>query len=313
MLSDLDVRFVVSPRSDVAAAWPVALRAQAEGPDGQPAFIYELAGEEVLARVLGPEPAVVPPEPSAPAFRDGERSTYEVFWDGAGTQVAAGTIVLAVDRADQHDPLLPVWLSAHAREAVAWRVTVSLETAPWFSRFFEAQDRFTTWTTSRLLPLAHRRQIQEGRRRADQSVAFDDEGRAVVVLPPDAESTDAGPRVRVPASVRDPIAAFLLLRSVPLSAGADLKLPVADMGRVLTLETGPLAAETIEWRGQRVETLRLRPVLAQRVPRRAPPVIDVWLAGAYDWRPLRAVVEAGFGRVRLELVATEADARKDAS
>lgn len=311
MLSDLGVRFVVTAMPDVGTAWPLVQRAHLADAHGSPTHVYEVADEATLERVLGPEPGVVPPEPSTPAFRAGERSTYEVFWDGAGAQVAAGTIVLAVDAARADDPLLPAWVSPAQREALAWRVTVSLETAPWVARFFEAKDTFTTWTTTRLLPVAHRRQIHEGRRRVDQSVAFDDQGRGVVVLPPDAASLDAGPRVRVPATVRDPIAAFLLLRAVPLAPGDEVRLPVSDMGRVLTLETGPLAADTIEWQGRRVEALRFRPVLAQRVPRRAPPVIDVWLARDQGWRPVRAEVQAGFGRVRLELVATEAGPQRD--
>jgi hypothetical protein len=311
MLSDLGVRFVVSPLPDVAAAWPMHLRASLQGTDGQPAFVYELADDATLERVLGPEPGVVPPEPSTPAFRDGERSTYDVFWDGAGTQIAAGTVVLAIDAARPDDPLLPAWVSAAQRGTLAWRVTATLETAPWVARFFEAKDTFTTWTTSRLLPVAHRRQLHEGRRRVDQSVAFDDEGRGVVVLPPDAASLDAGPRVRVPATVRDPMAAFLLLRAVPLSPGHEVQLPVSDMGRVLTLETGAPAADTLEWQGRRMDAVRLEPVLVPRVPRRAPPDIAVWLAPALEWRPIRAEVEAGFGRVRLELVATEAGGERE--
>jgi hypothetical protein len=44
-------------------------------------------------------------------------------------------------------------------------------------------------------------------------------------------------------------------------------------------------------------------VLAQRVHRRKPPAIDLWLGhDEHDRLPLRAEVEAGFGRVRLELV-----------
>ncbi len=311
MLSDLDVRFVVTPTPGLATAWPLTERASLADREGRTVFVYEVADAERLEATLGAEPGVVPPEPMAPSFRAGERSTYDVFWDGAGTQVAAGTIVLAIDAARGDDALLPSWVSETQRNDVAWRVSVRLETAAWVSRFFDAQDTFTTWTTARLLPVAHRRQIREGRRRVDQSVAFDNEGRAVVVLPSDAGSLDAGPRVRVPATVRDPIAAFLLLRAVDLEAGAAVSLPVSDMGRTLTLETGEVAADTIQWRGRPIETLRFTPVLSQRVPRRAPPQIDVWLARDDRLRPVRAVVDAGFGQVRLELVSTETDVASD--
>lgn len=311
MLSDLDVRFVVTPQAGLAAAWPLTERASWVDEAGRSMVVYEVGDADVLERTLGAEPGVVPPEPAVPAFQAGERSTYDVFWDGGGTQVAAGTVELSIDAARPDDALLPSWVSAAQREAIAWRVSVRLETAPWVSRFFEAEDTFTTWTTSRLLPVAHRRQIREGRRRVDQSVAFDDEGRAVVVLPPDAVSLEAGPRVRVPATVRDPMAAFLLLRAVDLVAGATVRLPVSDMGRALTLETGTVAADRIQWRGRTVDTLRFTPVLAQRVRRRAPPEIDVWLARDDRLRPIRAVVDAGFGQVRLELVATETDVPRD--
>ncbi len=313
MLSELDVRYVVTAAPGVAAAWPVALRADLDAADGSRVYIYEVADADTLERTLGAEPGVVPPEPVQPAFADGERSTYDVYWDGAGTEVAAGTVHVAIDRADSDDPLLPAWVSADARARLAWRTSVTLQTAPWISRFFEARDTFTTWTTDRLLPVAHRRQIHEGRRQLDQSVAFDDDGRAVVVLPPDATTLDAGPRVRVPATVRDPIAALLLLRALPLEAGDSVHLPVSDMGRGLTLQTGTIAADTIEWRGQTIEALRVAPVLTPRVQRRAPPRIDVWLGRELGLRPVRVEVSAGFGVVRLELRAIEADPPESAS
>lgn len=307
MLSELDVRYVVTPRAGLSAEWPLHVRADLAAIDGGRMYVYEVAGADALERTLGTEPGVVPPEPVQAAFADGERSTYDVYWDGAGAAVAGGTIHVAIDRARPDDALLPAWVTSEQRALLVWRTSVTLQTAPWVSRFFEARDVFTTWTTSRLLPVAHRRQIDEGRRQVDQSVAFDDEGRAVIVLPPDATTLEAGPRVRVPATVRDPIAALLLLRALPLAAGQDVQLPVSDMGRGLTLQTGTMQADTIEWRGRTLEVLRVAPILTPRVQRRAPPRIDVWLSRALGWRPVRVHVSAGFGVVRLELRATEDD------
>jgi hypothetical protein len=301
MLHDLQVRFVVAPVAGLEASWPLQARAALADHAGAPVHIYEVADEEALRAALGEEPAVSPPPPGTPAFRAGERARYDVFWDGAGTAVAAGTVLLRVDAADPADDLLPAWLDADARARLVWRVAVEVETRPWMARIFEARDVFVTWADAGLLPVAHRRIIREGRRRVDQSVAFDAAGRSVTTLAPDETALDAGLRVRMPPEVRDPLTALLLLRAVDLGEG--VRLPMTDMGRLLTLETGPITSETIEWRGTPTRTWRLQPVLAQRVHRRKPPAIDLWLGrDEHDRLPLRAEVEAGFGRVRLELV-----------
>ncbi len=124
------------------------------------------------------------------------------------------------------------------------------------------------------------------------------------VVPPAALSVEAGPGVRAPQDHRDPLAAFLLVRTLALVPGMQLAIPVNDMGRNLTLQSGPLEAVTIEWRGQQVPALHMRPTLVQRVQRRAPPAIDLWLSADSRRLPLRIDVAAGFGRVRVELIET---------
>ncbi len=311
MLSDLEVRFVVTPQGGLESSWPLARRASLAGRDGAPAVIYEVADATLLEQALGRVADVVAPAPGTPAFAAGERSTYEVYWDGAGTQVPAGTATIAIDVADPADSALPSWITAAQRTSLAWRIRLTVETAPWVARFFEARDTFTTWTDGELVPVAHVREIREGRRRVDQSVAFERDPSSTIILPPDATTLEAGPRVRTPPLSRDPLAALLLLRTLPLAAGDDVRVPVVDMGRVLTLQTGAASAETLTWRGRDVETLRYEPSLVQRIPRRTPPDIDVWLARELGWRPVRAVVEAGFGRVRMELASHEPGMVKD--
>jgi hypothetical protein len=218
--------------------------------------------------------------------------------------VSAGTIEIAVLGATGSDPRLPAWLSAADRARVRYEARVSLETAPWVARFFEARDVFRTYTDAEYRPIAHLREIREGRRQVDQSVFHDGAGGVVRVVPPDATTVEAGPGFRAPPDHRDPIAAFLLVRTLALAAGTEVAIPVNDMGRNLTLQSGPLAAEIIEWRGQQVRALRMRPALVQRVQRRAPPAIDLWLSADQRRLPLRIDVAAGFGRVRVELIET---------
>ena len=304
-LHDLGVRFVVAAADGLEQAWPLARRVSVPGRNGQPTVIYELADEASLLAAVGAPAAVSAPPPGVPGFAPGEVSRYDVFWDGAGTQVSAGTIEIAILSATGSDVTLPRWLADADRTRIRYEARVLLETAPWVARFFEARDVFRTYTDGEFRPIVHVREIREGRRQVDQAVFHDGAAGVVRVVPPDAATVEAGPGFRAPPDHRDPIAAFLLVRTLALAAGSDVAIPVNDMGRNLTLQSGPLAAEIIEWRGQQVPALRMRPALVQRVQRREPPTIDLWLSADQRRLPLRIEVAAGFGRVRVELIETK--------
>ena len=203
-LHDLGVRFVVVADDGLEQAWPLARRASVAGRDGRPSVIYELADEATLLAAVGAPAAVSAPQPGVPGFAPGEVSRYDVFWDGAGTQVSAGTIEIAVLAATGSDPSLPRWLSAADRARIRYEARVSLETAPWVARFFEARDVFRTYTDAEFRPIAHLREIREGRRQVDQSVFHDGAGGVVRVVPPDATTVEAGPGFRAPPDHRDP-------------------------------------------------------------------------------------------------------------
>ncbi|HTV00201.1 MAG TPA: DUF3108 domain-containing protein, partial [Luteitalea sp.] len=275
-LHDLGVRYVVARQDGLEAKWPLRRRTRLAAAGSPPTVIYELADEATLLAAVGAPSSVAAPTPGTPGFEPGEVSRYEVFWDGAGTHVSAGTIEIAVLAARGTDMTLPPWLDEKARGRIAYEARVSLQTAPWVTRFFEARDVFRTYTDDQFRPIVHLRQIREGRRQVDQSVWHDGEGGVVRVVPPTASTVDAGPGFRAPRDHRDPIAAYLLMRTLALSAGTKVDIPVSDMGRMLTLQSGALRAETIEWRGRQVATWRLQPTLVQRVQRRAPPRIDLW-------------------------------------
>jgi hypothetical protein len=305
-LHDLGVRFVVSPQDGLGTQWPLVRRAHLAAPDAQASVVYELADEATLLAAVGAPSAVPAPRPGRPGFAAGEVSRYEVFWDGAGAQVAAGTIEIAVLAANGSDPRLPRWLDGEARGRIAYEARVSMRTAPWVARFFEARDQFRTFTDDQFRPIVHQREIREGRRQVDQAAWHDGDGGVVRVVPPDAATVDAGPGFRAPADHRDPIAAYLLIRTLALAPGTTVSMPVNDMGRNLTLQSGDLRAETIEWQGRSLAAWRLQPRLVQRIQRRAPPQIDLWLSADARRLPIRIDVAAAFGRVRVQLVETTA-------
>ena len=97
------------------------------------------------------------------------------------------------------------------------------------------------------------------------------------------------------------MAAFYYLRTLPLSPGTRLQIPVNDNGRNLSLDVKVEGVEHIQAGGRQQDALRVTPVMRQRVARRAAPDITVWLSQDAHRLPLAAEYRAGFGAVRLEL------------
>jgi hypothetical protein len=173
---------------------------------------------------------------------------------------------------------------------------VRARTASWISRFFEADDEFITDVSSDLMSIRHVRKLREGRRKVDDEYLFDREARQVRWVS-DAER----PPLRLWPGARDPVAAFYYLRTLPLSPGTRLQIPVNDNGRNLSLDVKVDGVERIQAGGRQQEALRVTPVLRQRVARRSAPDITVWLSQDAHRLPLAAEYRAGFGAVRLEL------------
>jgi hypothetical protein len=174
---------------------------------------------------------------------------------------------------------------------------VRAKTADWISRFYEADDQFITTVTSDLLPTMHERRLREGRREVDQTMVYD-RATGVARIAEDASK----PPFRVWRGARDPLSAFFYLRTLALEPGTRLQIPVNDNGRNLILDVQAASIERLTIGGQSVDALRVTPILRQRVERRQPPAITVWLSRDGRCIPLAAEVSAAFGNVRLELV-----------
>jgi hypothetical protein len=105
----------------------------------------------------------------------------------------------------------------------------------------------------------------------------------------------------IPPGTRDALTAFFYVRTLALVPGQAVTLPLNDGGRNMTLHLRAIGIERITSRGASVEALRVEPRIIQRVARRAPVQLTVWLSRDGQQLPLAAEVHAGFGRLRLEL------------
>jgi hypothetical protein len=293
-LRDFDVRFVVSAHAfgDLASsgdipAMPLAdspLVERVRFPEG---VIYELVWTpEREARLPRPAPPP-PPSPGPPPFAVGESATYDVRWVGGALGMSAGRAVLEVRPADDGE---------------GYRFVARGETANWVRQFFDARNEYATIASPDLLPLEHTREERQGHKNLRRVFTFDHVARVVKVT----SAGDGGVTFAVPPGTRDALTALYYARSVPLAAGEIVKIPLNDGGRNLILELRAAADETIVFEGRNVPAIRLEPRIVQRVARRRPLELTVWLSRDGRRVPLRADVSAGFGRVQLELLSYRA-------
>ena len=293
-LRELDVQYVVSPEPVSGAGRPDSPYVEREtfGDD----TIYELVWTEENEGALDEIEGAAPPAPGPAPFRVGEVATYSVQWLTGPLDLAAGTIVLSV--------VAPVASDAGLDAAApAWVFEVTAETAPWVSRFFEARDRFRTSTGAGITPLLHQRFLREGRRSVDRVYAYDHQARHVRTGDSAASARETTAlALPLAAHARDSLAALWYIRTLPLTSGSILEVPINEAGRNMTAVIAVGPTETVDTLGGPQPAYRIEPRVRTRVQRRQAVEATIWISADARRVPLAADITAGFGRVRLKLV-----------
>ncbi len=290
-LNETGVRFVVTSAPvtppDATEPWPLVERARFR--DG---VIYELRWSPAMEGRLAADLDVVPQPPGPAPFAPGETARYSAFWAGGGMHVPAGEITVTVQPFD----------SAQGKPAYAF--VARGETAPWMARFFEAHDTFTTWTDSGLLPQTHRRDQQEGSRHVTRTFLYHHaDGLVRIGRDPEHAVSEDGMSLPLAHAARDAVSAVFYVRTLPLTNGERYLIPVNEAGRNLVVDVRVVGRDTIAIQGRQVSAIRVDPRLRRRTERRRPVTATLWLSDDHRKIPLALDVDAGFGRVRLELVA----------
>jgi hypothetical protein len=163
------------------------------------------------------------------------------------------------------------------------------------SRFYEANVTLETTADARLLPVAYREIIDEGRRRIERQLQFDFAKREVRIA-------SGGTSIALPlgTEARDPLTALFFIRTQPLSEGARFALPISDIGRRLTLDVSVANREMIQLNGTARMAWRIEPRLSNRIER-SPLTMTAWVGDDALRIPLLVEVAAAFGSVRVEL------------
>jgi hypothetical protein len=295
LLKEVDVRYVVSPAPLDGAGTPSSPFVERARLGDR--VIYEVVWTEASEGALVDLNAPAPPAPGPPPFAVGESAVYEVQWLSGPLDLPAGTITLRVDTARATD------LPSAVEEKPAFVFEASAVTASWVSRFFEASDVFRTAADAELRPLLHLRSLHEGRRQLERAYLFD-RVKQRVRIGEDLDQAESGQALVLPLAngARDAVTALWYVRSVPLTPGMSLSVPLSEAGRGMSLDITVVSEESIETMRGRVRALRVDPKVTARVERRKPISMKVWLSTDRSRIPLAAEIDASFGQLRLKLV-----------
>lgn len=280
-LHDVGVDFVVSDGPlalDVDGAEALVERAAFDDQR-----VYQVVWSTALEGQLTSVTDATPPEPGPTPFSIGESATYQIRWTSGPVNVPAGEAVISVQSPGQDDH---------------YRFVVTARTATWMSRFYKADVLLETLTSDRLTPVTHSETITAGGRHIERNMTFD-YPRGELQL------TSGGSTIALPlgAGARDPISTLFYVRTLPLAEGANLALPLNDNGRSLKLNLTVVRRETVTVNGRTLPAWRLEPRVTDRIERRGPLDITVWLSADARRVPLLVEVTAAFGSAQLELTA----------
>jgi hypothetical protein len=171
-------------------------------------------------------------------------------------------------------------------------------TAGWMRPFFEADDAFESRTDAELFPREYRASLHEGRRRLVRTATFDAPGKQVRI------TSGQGAPVALPLApaARDPLSALFYVRTLPLAADFEARIPIDDAGQRTTLTIAVTAADHIVVSGRPFDAWRLEPTLTSLSGRGHPIRAVLWVSRDDRKLPLRVRISAAFGTVELELV-----------
>jgi hypothetical protein len=278
-LHDLGVEYVVN--DGMLPVDPINGEVLVERASFGDQHVYQVMWSPEVEARLTAVTDVPPPAPGPAPFVIGESATYHVFWTSGPMKVSAGeaTISIAPPQGDE-----------------SYRFVVAATTAPWMSRFYEADVKLETTATRRLLPLTYHEAINDGKRLIERQLTFDANRHEVQVV-------SGGTSIRLPLGdeARDPITALFYLRTLPMEGASHIVLPLNDNGRRMKLDVAVDQLETIAVDGKSWSAWKLEPQLTDRTERRGQLSMATWVSADAHRVPLIVEVTAAFGSARLEL------------
>jgi hypothetical protein len=167
------------------------------------------------------------------------------------------------------------------------------QTSGTLQRLFTANDQINSYVDpATLVPFRTELNLQEGRRRTNETLTIDQERGAV--------TTDKGTRVEIPVGTHDLISVFYALRSFNLAPPRRTAVSLLINNRPLTLFITALKRETIELGNQKVPAVQLSLTTDDPQPDRYG--LRLWVSDDRRRLPLRITATTQLGAVRADLL-----------
>jgi hypothetical protein len=167
------------------------------------------------------------------------------------------------------------------------------QTSGTITRLFTANDQINSYVDpATLVPFRTELNLQEGRRRLNQTLTFDQERGVASVI-------DKGTRIEIPVGTHDMLSVFYALRSFNLTPPRRTAVSLLVNDRPLTLFIQAIKRETIELGTQRVPAIQLSLTTDDAQSDRYG--LRLWVSDDRRRLPLRITANTQIGSVRADL------------
>ncbi|RXH57070.1 hypothetical protein GRAN_0380 [Granulicella sibirica] len=256
--------------------------------------VFGLAGvSSAHAQILGlgakPAPVVIPTlQPPVPeyVFPQHQTLTFTVDW----RVFTAGTAVFQIEQ-----------------QGTTEKVTATGDTVGAVNMLFPVVDRFQAgFDTKTGCSTGFSKQLQEGRRKVNTDLTFNyDTGKQMQYEKNMVKGTSKSQTASIPACVADSLSAIFYAASQKFVVGQDVKFPLADAMRTVTVAMKVEAKEEIKTPAGTFQTIRVQPTADEGVVKNRG---HIWIWYTDDARHLPVQIRAKlfWGTITFHLQSAEA-------
>ena len=254
-----------------------------------PRFLYAIApgrryvSYAILGYVLFIGLAQAAPPHTPLPFHAGEELTFRVSWLGISVGVATMKI-------EPH--------TSEAGEAI-WRLVSTARSHPFFDAFYKVDDFAESLFDPRTrLPSYFFMRQHEGRRRSRYEMIFDQLQRLVTYRKRDKPAEF----IATKTDVQDPLSVLYRVRSIPLTVGQSIVVPLFNKGTTWMTEVRVLQRERLKLPVGKIDTIKIQPLLRKAGIFHHKGDMFVWLTDDAQRVPVQLRSDIKIGSVKARLV-----------
>jgi hypothetical protein len=271
------------------------------------AAIVPLAGAQMLG--LGqrpaPKPVVIPtlePPPSTYVFPRKQTLTFTVDW----RVFTAGMAVFHLEQVPAASQNPQETAQGTASPASIEKITATADTIGAVTMLFPVIDRFQSGFNTRTgCSTGFSKQLQEGRRKVSSDLTFNyAQGKQTQVERNLVKNTQKTLTASIPACVTDSLSAIFYAASQPMTVGQQVRFPLADSMRTVTVAMKVEAKEEIHTPAGIFQTLKVEPTADEGIVKNRGH-IWVWYTDDARHMPVQIQAQLFWGTITFHLQSYE--------